>query len=146
MPFVIVLCCVPLISCKKESVTPMDITFILHDWAVLSMTSPGATQPQIAPLRIDPKTGAKVPYSFSFFLYQGSKNVGIRLDVNDCGGSMFDVPGKGKITIGYFGCTKVCCDSKFAVALVQLAPTLTEYTINGDTLTLNGLGQIKMKH
>lgn len=122
----------PLWACKKDNVAvPVDITFIVHKWQVLSITTPAANQSQKAPK----------PYTFVF---TSRKEFGFYLDVNECGG-LFDIPGTGKIAIVWHGCSKVCCDSDFANAMTQLVPNLTDYTIKGDTLTLMGSGRISLK-
>ena len=130
--FIIVLFCVPLWACKKDIVAvPVDITFIVHKWEVLSITAPGASQPQKSPK----------PYIFEFY---NVKQLSISLDVNGCS-ALFDIPKTGKIAIVWHGCEKVCCDSDYANAMAQLVPKLTGYEVKGDTLTLIGAGQISLK-
>ncbi len=119
-------------ACKKDNVVvPGDITFIVHKWEVLSITTPGASQPQ------------KNPKAYTF-VFTSRKELTFILDVNDCMG-FYAIPEAGKILIDWYGCSKVCCDSDFANAMTQLVPKLTDYTIKSDTLTLIGSGRISLK-
>jgi heat shock protein HslJ len=60
-----------------------------------------------------------------------------RLDVNDCGGN-YQLPAPGRIRIERIMCTRICCDSPFAIQLTQLLPAMDGYVLQGNQLTLSG--------
>ncbi len=115
----------------KEDEVPDDIRFIVHHWEVLNITPPGQNQPLLPPMS----------YVFRF---NSKKELYFGLEVN-CVGGLFEIPKEGKITIEWYGGTKVCCDSKYSMTLEEIVQSLTNYEIKSDTLTLIGSGQIKLK-
>lgn len=120
-----------LLGCKTETPTPIDITFLVHDWRVLNITSSGETQPQL-PAR---------PYIFKF---TSKKEFSFALEVNTSGG-LYEIPSPGKMKINWHGNGKLCCDSKYSGQMEDVVITVTNYTLNSDTLTLIGTGEVKLK-
>ena len=129
----VIVCSVPLWACKKDNIVKsVDITFLVHEWEVISMTPSGTNQPQ------------NPPQSY-IFKFNSAKQLSVVLEVNSCGG-FYDLPEPGKITINWSGCEKICCDSKYGIEMAYIIiPGLTDYEVKGDTLTLTGSGQIKLK-
>ena len=50
------------------------------------------------------------------------------LDVNACGGSL-KTDNKGAITFEMPGCTEMCCDSEFAMQIINALPKVNKYRI-----------------
>jgi len=68
----------------------------------------------------------------------------IMLDVNRCG-SGYDIKCDECISFTGFACTKACCDSDFAVKLIEVIGDATKYDIKSDILTLKNVGEVKLK-
>ena len=71
-------------------------------------------------------------------------NYTIKLDVNNCIGN-YNIGSKGKIEIISPACTKICCDSDFAIELMNLLPKMSNYYISGNELFLEGIGEIVLR-
>ena len=119
----IILTCLAVLACKKT-----DTELTTGQWKVESITLQGSTTSQ----------NATDTYVLEF---KDKNDFSLRLDVNTCVGE-YKIPKNGKITIDHPACTKVCCDSGFAEQVQNLLSKMTDYSINGTTLTLNGDGQI----
>jgi heat shock protein HslJ len=65
-------------------------------------------------------------------------------DVNDCFG-LYEIINSGNIKINAMGCTEVCCDSDFAIELMQLFPKMNNYYGRGNELIFEGEGKIILK-
>ncbi len=76
--------------------------------------------------------------------FKDDKNVSIKLDVNTCV-SEYTTSCDNCINISPFGCTKACCDSDFAIKLIEIISESTKYDIKSDILTLRNTGEIKLK-
>lgn len=128
----ILLALIGLHGCKDDPkpIKP-DITFLVGKWKVTSLSETGTWQ--------DAST-----YT-SFFTFYTTRQFGVALDVNVCGGG-FDIPEDGKITISWDGCTKTCCDGDYGKKIIQLIPEMNNYLLSGkDTITFSGSGQTKIK-
>jgi len=81
----------------------------------------------------------------TYVLKFGEDNqVSIRLDINSCG-SGYDTKCDECISFAGFACTKACCDSEFAVKLIEVIGEATKYDIKSDILTLKNVGEVKLK-
>jgi hypothetical protein len=60
----------------------------------------------------------------------------LKLDVNTCSGT-FVSKVENLIAIDFPACTEVCCDSEFSNKFTALLPSVTSYTIKGNTLDMN---------
>ncbi len=118
-----------IIQCR-ESEPNINYDSILGKWKVICISETETSTWQ----------SANAVYIFNFTRVNG---LGISLDRNSCSG-IFDIPEKGKITIDWQGCTKVCCDSNYGLKLASLVPKLADYSINMDTLFLSGIGRLKL--
>jgi len=81
----------------------------------------------------------------TYVLKFGEDNqVSIRLDINSCG-SGYDIKCDECISFAGFLCTEVCCDSDFAMKLIEVIGEATKYDIKSDILTLKNVGEVKLK-
>ena len=117
-----------LLSCEKEDVS-IDIKS--NRWVVEKMKSQGE--------HTFTKAGESYVLEFT-----SDTTYTLKLDVNSCFG-YYEIINSGNITISLMACTKICCDSDFAVDLSQLFPKMTEYYGKGDNLIFEGEGEIVLK-
>ncbi len=76
--------------------------------------------------------------------FKDDKNVSIKLDVNACS-SEYSANCDDCINISLFRCTEACCDSDYAIKLIEVISESTKYEIKSDILTLRNTGEIKLK-
>lgn len=65
----------------------------------------------------------------------------LKLDVNSCFAN-YSQSSQGNIALESPGCTKICCDSDFALDVLSLLPKMDKYYFEGATLLLEGQGQM----
>ena len=70
-----------------------------------------------------------------------TESYSLNLDVNACIG-LYEQFNKGSISFQPMACTKICCDSAFAVELSGLFPKMTGYYTRGSKLYFEGDGEI----
>lgn len=115
-------------SCEKEKV---DVLLTNSNWEVEKYK-----------LNVD---GEYLSSSESYILKFGDDTgFSIFLDVNGCGGS-YSVSANGDLVISQLYCTEVCCDSDYALNLIQLLPKMNSFYGLGDELVLEGEGKIILK-
>ena len=115
-------------ACQKESANPK---YLLQKWQVVSMRRPNSTS-QLYPV---------TNYILQF---KTNKNFSFKLDVNNGQGD-YTVSQPGKIKIESVSYTEICCDSNLGQELALLLHHVRSYHIQEDILTLNGVGEIKLK-
>jgi heat shock protein HslJ len=106
-------------SCQKRT----SVDAVPGLWRVASIQALG-----------EASQSAEAEYILNF---EEDGNLLFRLDVNDCGGS-YQLPAPGRIRIERLVCTRICCDSPFALQLIQLLPAADSYELQGNQLTLSG--------
>lgn len=115
-------------SCEKEKV---DVILTNSNWEVKKYK-----------LNVD---GDYLSSSESYILkFTDETSFGIYLDVNGCGGS-YSVSANRDLEISQLYCTKVCCDSEYALNLIQLLPKMNSFYGLRDELVLEGEGKIILK-
>ena len=115
-------------ACQKESTNPKNLR---QKWQVVSMRRPNST------LQLYPVTD----YILQF---KTAKNFSFKLDVNNCEGA-YTVSQPGKIKINSLSYTEICCDANIGQELASLLHHVRSYHIQEDILTLNGVGEIKLR-
>ena len=116
------------LSCKKENVN-VDITS--NKWEVVKIKRQGESSYSKAKKSYILEFKSDTTYSFIF-------------DVNDCFG-YYEIISNGNIKINAMGCTQICCDSDFAVELMQMFPKMSKYYGRGNELIFEGEGKIILK-
>lgn len=124
----VLLCLLTVAGCQPESARPEDL---LQQWQVISMRRPNSASQQY-PVK---------PYILQF---KKNKSLTFKLDVNNCEGN-YTVNQPGQIKITRMAYTKICCDSDMAQELASLLHHVNTYQVQADILTLDGLGEIKLK-
>jgi heat shock protein HslJ len=61
----------------------------------------------------------------------------LNLDVNNCGGPFLS-DGIDRLDFGGVACTEICCDSPFAERMTGILNSVSNFRINGRTLTMIG--------
>lgn len=93
------------------------------------------------------KSGESV-YTFatsSYILdFTSRETYALKLDVNSCF-SGYSIGSLGNIAMDCPGCTKICCDSDFAMELLVLLPKMSNFYIIGNDLFLEGQGEIVLR-
>lgn len=69
--------------------------------------------------------------------FENRKNYMITLDVNNCSGEV-DFEKENSIDFGLAACTKICCDSTYALSLLNILESVNKYDLNESTLILTG--------
>lgn len=69
--------------------------------------------------------------------FENKKNYSINLDVNSCSGAV-TFERKNSIDFGTAGCTKICCDSAYALSLLHILESVNKYDVNESSLILTG--------
>jgi hypothetical protein len=83
-------------------------------------------------------TGTDSTYILTF---TSGETYGLNLDVNSCSGH-YEIPQKGSIGFQPMACTKVCCDTDFALDLATLFPEMNGYFVRDNRLHFEGNGEI----
>lgn len=110
-------------ECSKK-----EIALANTRWKILEFRQPNATS-------------AQLPTKDYILEFQNENSLNIRLDVNNCMGS-YEITDKGAIRISPLGCTKMCCDSEFALNLVNNFSKMQTFKVKAKTLYLKGEGEI----
>ncbi len=103
-----------------------------------------ATQWKVLELRQPNATNTLLPTKTYVLEFRDEKSLNLRLDVNNCIGN-YEKTDDGKITFTPLGCTKICCDTEFALTLTQMLSSLHTFELKKDTLSLKGEGYIILK-
>lgn len=111
--------CICLSSCKKSTNDPS----LFQTWRVSSMLKNGASIVQNASDTV-------------LLTFNQDKNLGIKLEINSCGGTFSLVDKKLKISL--VACTEACCDSDFSADMLYVLPNIDSYHFTGDDLNLTG--------
>lgn len=102
------------------------------------------TRWKVSEMRQPNATSAQLPTKDYILEFQNENSLNIRLDVNNCMGS-YEITDKGAIRISPLGCTKMCCDSEFALSLAQALSTMQTFKLKNDMLHLSGQGKIMLE-
>ena len=102
------------------------------------------TRWKVSEMRQPNATSAQLPTKDYILEFQNENSLNIRLDVNNCMGS-YEITDKGAIRISPLGCTKMCCDSEFALNLTQALSTMQTFKLKNDVLHLSGQGKIMLE-
>lgn len=87
-----------------------------------------------------------VPTKFYKITFDG-RNIGLKLDVNTCGGAYTESDNTIKLTDDLLSCTEACCDTKEAMALARLFKGTLKYSAGSNVLTINTPeGDIKLSN
>ena len=78
------------------------------------------------------------------FEFVDDTTVNVKLDVNSCYGK-YNMSCNDCIDFQGFGCTEACCDTKYALGIINIANETTYFSIDGDQLILKGSGEITLK-
>lgn len=113
-------------ECSKK-----EIALANTRWKILEFRQPNATS-------------AQLPTKDYILEFQNENSLNIRLDVNNCMGS-YEITGKGAIRISPLGCTKMCCDSEFAMNLAMTLSQMHTLKLKKNKLTLTGEGRILLE-
>lgn len=77
------------------------------------------------------------------FIVEKKNEFSLRLDINTCGGNVKF----GRKTVEFKNdifCTEVCCDSDFALSLINKLPTTEKWTVEGNLLILENENDLKI--
>ncbi|MCC5915892.1 MAG: META domain-containing protein [Cryomorphaceae bacterium] len=85
--------------------------------------------------------GSPEKYRFEFGT---DKSLTVNLDVNTCQ-TKFESCTCGSMVIDPIGCTEACCDSEFAVQMIEMMKDVDRYDISSEVLVLAGKGKIELK-
>lgn len=102
------------------------------------------TRWKVSEMRQPNATSAQLPTKDYILEFQNENSLSIRLDVNNCMGS-YEITDKGAIRILPPGCTKMCCDSEFAMNLAQTLSNMQTFKLKNDVLHLSGQGKIVLE-
>jgi hypothetical protein len=84
------------------------------------------------------------PVSEYYFILEKNNQFRLQLDVNSCGGEVCFRNKTVEFKNGIY-CTEACCDSDFAIALVENLPQTKYWEISTDQLVLtNDKGLVKL--
>ena len=112
-------------SCEKKDV---DIDLTSEDWKVEKIRKSGKLI----------FTSTDSTYILEFTSDEAYR---LDLDVNTCIG-LYEIAQKGSIEFQAMACTKICCDTEFAMDLSGLFPKMTGYYIRDNKLHFEGDGEI----
>ncbi len=115
-------------SCEKEDI---DINLKSNNWVVVKIKKQGESSYSLA----------KESYILKFI---SDSILDFNLDVNRCK-VKYNIIGNGNIEWKERFCTELCCDSDYAVDLMQLIPKMTNYYGKGKELIFEGQGKIILK-
>ena len=76
--------------------------------------------------------------------FQSETQFTLNLDIN-AGGGKWEQPDEGKIHFFEMSFTEACCDSQFAIDMLEIFGTVEVYELDGQILTLGGDGKIVLK-
>ncbi|MBK7872108.1 MAG: META domain-containing protein [Saprospiraceae bacterium] len=102
------------------------------------------TRWKVAELRQANATTAQLPTKDYILEFRDEKSVGIKLDINSCGGA-YEIAAPGKIKISPLACTKACCDSEFAMQVIAMLSNMKTFKMKKDALLLEGEGKIRLE-
>ena len=114
-------------SCEKDK----NIDSIIGKWEVISVYKDSIIVPK----------NIEIKYNLEF---RNDTNVMIALDVNDCWGN-YSIILENNINFSDFGCTKICCDSDYALKLINIIQESSKFEISDDILSLQNIGEVKLK-
>jgi heat shock protein HslJ len=112
-----------LISCNASSKE-----FIGTSWKVTSIQSNGSVEKATNEVILTIKSDTEFT---------------LQLDKNNCFGT-YSITGKNKIQLGDLGCTEMCCDSDFSLAVAKALPTVSTINLDKDQASLSS-DEIKIK-
>jgi len=100
---------------------------------------------KVLEVRLANATTVQMPTKDYILEFRADNSIGIKLDVNNCF-SQYKIGEPNQISMMPLGCTKMCCDSEFAMALAGALPLMRTYTIKkGKMLVLEGDGRIVLQ-
>lgn len=126
MYFLVMLC---FTGCHEDDEIS-DITAV--NWKVIS-------------IKMNHQTNFEFPKNDYILRFTSDSTYHLNVDVNACTESIFEKDNAGKINFKPMGCTKMCCDSDFAVHMLQLLYSIENYKVIGHILSLEGEGQIRLE-
>lgn len=135
--FLILIILTNLSSCSNDSSAKRpDIQIITGNWKILS-----------ASLQNLPETSKGNYFLFFSEAHTYELVLDKSIDINICGGD-FDLVSDNRISFGGPICTKVCCDSDYAMKLIQIITKMsgnpTTYLIKNDSLILTSTGKLTL--
>ncbi|WP_420574012.1 DUF6438 domain-containing protein [Kordia sp.] len=84
------------------------------------------------------KEGKSIPVANEVTLFiKSDTEFLLKLDRNSCFGT-YEITGKDGIKMLDLGCTKICCDSEFSLAVVNALSKVSKINLNKDRVTLSG--------
>ncbi|MFY0672580.1 MAG: META domain-containing protein [Bacteroidia bacterium] len=115
--FLLAFISISLFSCHKNDAELEGLT-----WNVANFTN---------------QDGDKTINGISCALNLSEGNANINLEVNSCFGT-YNLGTNGQINfLDGFGCTEACCDEPESEEALRMITKCTQYSINGNTLTLS---------
>ena len=109
-------------SCKKDDSTA--VVTLYNTWEVKEFIS------------ILSVNYPKDPDNKLLLTFNEGETYQLKLDVNTCSGK-FESNVENLIEIDFPACTEACCDSDFSNKFTALLPSVTTYSIKGNTLDMN---------
>lgn len=109
-------------SCKKDDSTA--VVTLYNTWEVKEFIS------------ILSVNYPKDPDNKLLLTFNEGETYQLKLDVNTCSGK-FESNVENLIEIDFPSCTEACCDSDFSNKFTALLPSVTTYSIKGNTLDMN---------
>lgn len=117
----------------------------LHERFFLSAETLANTKWKVMELRLPNSTNTLYPTKDYMVEFRDEKSMGIKLDINNCGGG-YELSEDKAIKISPLACTKACCDSEFASNLASTLSTMTAMKGSGKNLILeNPIEKSKIK-
>ena len=110
-------------------------------------TTLAGTKWKVMELRLPNSTNTLYPTKDYIVEFRDEKSIGIKLDINSCGGG-YELSDDKTIKISPLACTKACCDSDFADNLARALSEMTTAKSSSNQLMLENLSQkshIKLK-
>lgn len=121
------------------------LLFLLNSAVFCKRVSLPDSRWKILEVRLPNATTVQMPTKDYVLQFHADNKVTIKLDVNSCF-SEYKIGEPNQISISPLGCTKVCCDSEFAMAMVLALPQMRTYTIKKrKLLVLEGDGRIVLQ-
>lgn len=100
---------------------------------------------KVLEVRLANATSVQMPTKDYILEFRADNSIGIKLDVNNCF-SQYKISEPNQISMMPLGCTKMCCDSEFAMTLAGTLPLMRTYTIKKKKrLILQGDGIIQLE-
>ena len=91
---------------------------------------------QVESIKVHADSTLQYPSSVNIYMlsFENKKSYDLRLDVNSCAGKV-KFMSNNTVDFESSGCTKICCDSDFAMKIIDILAYVNKYDISGAALT-----------